>query len=117
MKGQTNAQAGVTVKTGVTVDMIKNISEDMPWDLTYDSSDYSIILHDIGPVTTTAKAIIGARYDSTSYAHILKSIKAESDRIIISGTRTNGSSHGGTSINLTDSELASAKLYLYGGGL
>jgi len=123
MKGQTNAQAGVTVKTGVTVDMIKNIPEDMPWDLTFTSSLYDkTIIRGIGPVSTTSKVITGTRINgsgSSKALYVLNSIYVSVYNVTTveyMGRSSSSSSIKYDSFQISNSEFASAKLYLYGGG-
>ena len=122
MKGSTNAtERAVTVKTGVTVDMMKNIPEDVPWDLAFISSSGSpIIIHDIGPVTTTMKAIVGTGYVSTSTSttvQIINSMSADYNKITVNYRSITGSRVSSGSFDMTDTDLANAKLYLYGGGV
>lgn len=132
MKGVTNAMESViTVKTGVTVEMLQSIPEDTPWDLTLEiMTDKDLdryILHGVGPVPKTEYyneiPIVGMHHHfSKSSNQWVNQTGAQLHGALITSTNllqinyTSGSAYLSSSKTISETDLSSATLYLYGGG-
>ena len=104
----------MTVMKGVTVNMMKNIPEDTPWDLRYPGSTYNFLVRGVGPVKTNMP-ISGGMHNTKSRAYFSGSeIEDVTDTSVVFAFLGGGTSS--TTVTMTNSSFSISTLYLYDGG-